>query len=149
MSAGDTLRVAILDAIHAQHPILMESAERPAGAQFAQWQRGGQGHRVGISGVLDLDRLAFDVEISLSLALDTAAATVRGAADLLGEFLPPAAPSDAPEPPEAADGRTERSVICAHCGLMIERAGDNGKGWRHITSGFLGCEPDHTELAEP
>lgn len=132
------IRAAILDAIHAQHPILGQYDERPAGQQFAQWTD--TGHAIGISGVLDLDVFTLHVMGSIN-AVARADAAVSAEPEVDDPFPPPGAP----EPANASVGPR-----CTHCGLFIERVvAGTGKGWRHTGTQFLGCGPDHETLAEP
>jgi hypothetical protein len=56
------IHMALIDAIHAQHPILMQGNERPeVGQPFTQWLPGGQGRMLGVSAVLDIAQLTQDL----------------------------------------------------------------------------------------
>lgn len=148
--------MALIDGLHAQHPILQQSDPRPPGEQFAQWLPGQQGRQLGVSAVIDLHRLTQDVQRSINAV----AQRDKAAADEEWERIDALAALDAPEsveepvddpfPPPTPEnpGDADTAPRCQHCGLFIEPAAGKGKGWRHTASGFLGCEPDHVELAE-
>lgn len=150
--------MALIDGLHAQHPILSQGDTRPPGEQFAQWLPGEQGRQLGLSAVIDLHRLTRDVQHSLNgvakrdkiqaaadweridalAALDAAESAEESVDD----------PFPAPGAPGPVDADT--SPRCRHCGLFIQRVPSGaGKGWRHTGTQFLGCGPDHATLGEP
>lgn len=153
------IHMALIDAIHAQHPILGMNDERPTGEQFAQWVRGEQGKQLGVSGVLDLSRLALDLKASMDAVANRDDAKLQrdadwAALDVVAALSAPQEPEedvDDPFPPPTPEnpGEPSEGPRCQHCALFIEPAAGKGRGWRHSGSGFLGCEPDHDKLAEP
>lgn len=150
------IHMALIDAIHAQHPIIGPNDERPVKAQFAQWVRGGQGTQLGVSGVLDLGKLSMDLKArmdSIAERPDASRDAEWAALDIEAALSAPqsAEPEpDDPFPPPTPEnpGDADTAPRCQHCGMFIERTG-TGRGWRHTGTRFLGCEPKHETLAEP
>lgn len=70
MTAAETVRAAVVDAINQQHPILGRNEPRPINQPFAQWVE--PTHHLGLSGVIDLDALA-------QFVIDQLGAAARGA----------------------------------------------------------------------
>lgn len=171
MTAAETVRVAVVDAINQQHPILGRNDPRPQGAPFVQWVE--QGHQLGLSAVLDVDALAQFVADQLANCGAVQPDHVGDLADfrwsdgtrlrVMGaranwqhpEGLDAPLPADeelddpfpSPTDPEPASDRP--GVICQHCGQTIVPAAGIGGGWRHVASGFLNCGPTHETPAEP
>lgn len=154
------IHMALIDAIHAQHPILMQGNERPeAGQPFTQWLPGGQGRMLGVSAVLDIAQLTQDLGRSLNAVAkrDIAKAAVDWeqieALAALDASESAEEPLDDPFPPPSPAARPEVTLppLCANCGLFIERTLNGaGKGWRHSGTKFLQCSPGAgDDVAEP
>lgn len=135
----DLIRLALVDGIHAQHPILDHNEPRPTG-QFAQWVEPGM--KVGMAGVIDLDLLACDVAAAIAAAVRPEQG-LRAAERDEEELSAPESTSTAPEP-----AGERPAVLCRHCGTTITPAPGIADGWRHST-GYLNCEPHHETRATP